>query len=94
MYDGSDPARPALNGASIQVLSGLVAGRTATSGTEPPFMPGFWGPAGRLPAGSYEIFGVPAGIYRLRVSKTGYLPQERDVGAVSLVGNDFVLQRQ
>jgi hypothetical protein len=94
VFDGSDPSRLPLNGATIQVLSGLVGGRTATSGTEAQFMPGFWPPGGRFPAGAYEIFGVPSGNYRLRVSKTGYVPQERDIGPASLVGNDFVLPRQ
>jgi len=93
VYDGSDPGRPPLNGASIQVLSGVIAGRTATSGTEPPFVPGFWGPDGLIVAGSYEIFGVPSGSYRIRVSKPGYASQERDTNLTSLVRNDVVLQR-
>jgi hypothetical protein len=92
VLDGSDPARPPLNGATMQILTGLVAGKTAVSGVAPPFMTGFWQPSPNFPAGSLEIFGVPQGSYRLRVFRTGYLTQERDTTA--LTGNTFVLQRQ
>jgi hypothetical protein len=92
VLDGSDPARPPLNGATVQILNGLVAGRTGVSGVAPPFMPGFWQPSGTFPAGMFEIFGVPPDSYRLRVFKPGYVTQERDVAA--LAGSSFVLQPQ
>ena len=92
VVDGSDAARPPLNGATVQILSGLVAGKTAVSGVAPPFLPGFWEPAPNFPAGSFDIFGVPQDSYRVRVSKAGYVTQERDVSA--LVGSSFLLQRQ
>jgi hypothetical protein len=93
VLDGSDPARPPLNGATVEILNGLVAGRTAVSGVAPAFVPGFWPPVSSYPAGEFDIFGVPSGIYRLRVSKPGYIPQERDT-AGSLIGNTVVLFRQ
>lgn len=93
VVDGSDPARPALNGATVQVLTGLVAGKTAVSGIPAPYLPGFWTPnPSTFPAGSFTIFGVPQDNYRVRVFKTGYITQERDLSA--LVGSSFVLQRQ
>ena len=92
VVDGSDPARPPLNGATVQILTGLVAGKTAVSGVPPPFLPGFWEPSPNFPAGSFDIFGVPQDTYRLRVAKAGYGTQERDVTA--LVGSAFVLLRQ
>jgi len=94
VVDGSDPARPPLNGATVQVLTGLVAGKTAVSGTPAPFLPGFWPPNGNFPAGMFEIFGVPSDAYRLRVFKAGYVTQERDIPSASLVGGAFVLMRQ
>lgn len=92
VVDGSDAARPPLNGATVQVLTGLVAGKTAVSGIAPPFLPGFWQPGPNYPPGSFDIFGVPQDTYRLRVFKTGYVTEERDVTGLS--GHTFVLQRQ
>ena len=92
VVDGSDPARPPLNGATVQILTGLAAGKAAVSGIAPPFLPGFWQPSPNYPPGSFDIFGVPQDVYRLRVFKTGYVTQERDVTGLS--GNTVVLQRQ
>lgn len=92
VVDGSDPARPPLNGATVQVLTGLVAGKTAVSGVPPPFLAGFWEPSPNFPAGGFDIFGVPPDTYRLRVFKAGYVTQERDLTA--LVGATFALLRQ
>jgi hypothetical protein len=76
IYDGGGPPRTPLNGALVEILTGLVAGRQTTSGTQPYFYPG-----ASLPppvAGHFAFFGVPAGMYRLRVSKPGFVTQEVD----------------
>lgn len=74
---GKTPATGAIVGATIEVIDGLLAGRSVTSGVPPPLLPGFFGPFGG--PGYYRILGVPAGTYRLRVSMAGYVTQERDV---------------
>jgi hypothetical protein len=74
---GQARASGAINGAVIQILDGLVAGRTATSGVPPPLLPGYLGPFGG--AGYYRLLGVPPGTFRLRITKDGYVGQERDV---------------
>src|SRR5687768_15363007 len=43
---GKTPAAGAISGAVVEVLNGLVGGRTATSGVPPPLPPGFFGPFG------------------------------------------------
>jgi hypothetical protein len=74
---GKTPATGAISGANIEVTSGLLAGRSVTSGVPPPLLPGFFGPFGG--PGYYRILGVPPGTYRLRVRREGYITQERDV---------------
>jgi hypothetical protein len=75
---GSTPASSYINGAVIQILDGLVAGRTATSGVPPPLPPGFLGPFNDGP-GSYRILGVPPGTYHLQVTSSGYVSQQLTV---------------
>jgi len=93
VYDGPVPSTSAIDAAVVDVLSGAIAGRRAVSGTLPSQWPGFFvGPA--APAhGSYRILGVPPGVFRIRVTKDGYLPQERDVTA-GVTPASFQLQRQ
>jgi hypothetical protein len=83
-----------INGAVIQMLDGIFAGRTATSGVPPPPLPGYFVPA--VSAGQYYFLGVPAGTYRLRVTKDGYTPQECTISVAvpSIVYSpcDFPLQ--
>jgi len=74
---GQTPSASPINGAVIEVVDGLAAGQTATSGVPPPLLPGYFGPFGG--PGYYRILGVPSGTYRLRISKAGYASQERTV---------------
>jgi hypothetical protein len=76
IYDGGGAPRTPLNGASVEIVSGLVAGRQTTSGSQPDFFPGATLPPAR--PGYYAFFGVPSGTYRLRVSKPGFVTQEVD----------------
>ena len=93
-YDGSVSPRVPLDGVVIEVLNGVAAGRHATSGVEPPLLPGFNPSFGGVRPGVYRILGVPNGTFRLRASKAGYVPQERDVSGTGFTGADFELQRQ
>jgi hypothetical protein len=73
VFDGGSPPRTPLNGALIEILNGLPAGRTTISGELPEFFPG----ATVVSApGHYAFFGIPEGTYRVRVSKDGYATQE------------------
>ncbi len=81
---GQTPAMGGINGALIEVLDGLVAGRSTTSGTVPPVLPGFVVWYGS--PGGYAFFGVPSGVYTLRVSKPGYVTQERQVAVGGATG--------
>jgi hypothetical protein len=73
VFDGGGPPRTPLNGAQVEILTGLPAGRTTISGSLPEVLPGATVVA--FP-GHYAFFGVPGGTYRLRVSKSGYAAQE------------------
>jgi len=88
---GKTAAVAPIDGALIEVIEGLLVGRTATSGVPPPLPPGY-GPAGGR--GYYRLLAVPAGTYRLRVTKEGYVAQEREVTVPvgSSPGVDFQLQ--
>jgi hypothetical protein len=70
-----------ISGAVVQVLDGLVAGQTATSGVPPPLLPGYVGPLGG--AGYYRILGVPIGTYHIRITKDGYVSQDRIVTVIN-----------
>jgi hypothetical protein len=71
-------------GAVVQILDGLVAGRTSTTGVPPPLLPGYLGPFER---DGYRLMGVPPGRYRLRVTKDGYTPQEADATVTEVAGD-------
>ena len=92
--EGAPPNDLKIDGATIEVLDGPIAGRTAHSGAPGDAIPGF--PPISAP-GLYRINGMPPGTTRLRVTKEGYLPMERDVTFEFLGGPgtvDFQLQRQ
>jgi hypothetical protein len=72
------------------VLNGVAAGRRALSGDPPMPLPGVTPIA--APA-RYQIDGVPSGTIRLRVTKQGYVDQEREVTGAQFTGADFYLQR-
>lgn len=76
IYDGGGPPRTPLNGALVEILTGLVTGRQTISGNQPDFFPGATVPPPI--AGHYAFFGIPNGTYRLRVSKPGFVTQEVD----------------
>lgn len=87
VWDGAAPPRTPLDGALVEILNGLPAGRTTVSGAMPDMYPG--ATLVRAP-GHYAFFGIPSGTYRLRVSKPGYATQEVDTkqfGDVTLVPN-------
>ena len=73
IFDGAGPARTPLNGASVEILNGLPAGRSTISGSMPELFPGA---TAQATPGHYAFFGIPNDTYRLRVSKPGYVPQE------------------
>jgi hypothetical protein len=80
-----------IGGAVVQVLDGLVAGQTATSGVPPPILPGYFGPIAG--ASYYRILGVPPGTYHVRITKDGYISQDRivTIGNVGSPAVDFQL---
>ena len=90
IYEGTPAARVPLDGAIVEVLNGVVAGRRAISGAHP------LAPGGSpiVAPGRYEIDGVPSGTFTIRVTKEGYLDQEREVAGVQFSNADFYLQRR
>lgn len=78
VYSGTNRATGGIDGATIEVVSGLIAGRRAVSGAAPDPVPGFVAIRPAV-AGTFILNGVPAGTIRLRVTAAGYHPLERDV---------------
>jgi hypothetical protein len=74
---GQTPAAGAVNGAVVEVLDGVAAGRSAISGVPPPLLPGYLGPFGG--PGYYRLLGIPPGTFRVRITRDGYASQERVV---------------
>jgi hypothetical protein len=93
IYDGSVSPRAPLNGATIEIIDGPPSGKTSVSGADPQLPPGFTSFGPMMP-GRYRLLGVPAGTFRLRATKDGYVPQERDVTGSTFTGADFELQRR
>lgn len=90
IYEGTPGARAPLDGATIEVLNGMVLGKRATSGVAPAPHPGMT--TTFIQPGMYRILGVPRGTFRVRVTKDGYFDEERDVSAST--SSDFYLQRR
>ena len=91
VYSGIPTARTPIDGATIEVLNGVVSGRTAISGAPPLLLPGFT----QLPItpGMYRVLGVPrTETFRLRVIKDRLPSQERDVASTEFDSLDFYLQ--
>ena len=85
VYEGTPASRVPIDGAVIEILDGVVAGQKGVSGS----------PATGLPApGLYRIPGVPIGSFRIRVTRAGYIAQEREVAGAGFTGVDFYLQRE
>ncbi|MBC7815996.1 MAG: hypothetical protein IAG10_03755 [Planctomycetaceae bacterium] len=64
VYEGVNASSGRIDGAVIEVLDGVRAGRTAVSGEPPVLLPGF---SSFASAGYYRIVGVPPGTFRVRV---------------------------
>jgi len=91
IYEGTPTAIVTLDGATVEVLNGVAAGRRALSGDPPLPLPG----ASPIAApGLYQIHGVPNGTTRVRVTKEGYVDQEREVTGVQFSGAHFYLERR
>ena len=86
--NGMPPNTGAISGAVVTILDGFVAGRQAITGVPPLPLPGFFTDPTLAPQ-RYRFLGSPAGAYRIRVTKAGYLTQERTVGQGSIA--DFAL---
>jgi hypothetical protein len=78
IYEGATPSDGKIDGATIEVVNGLIVGRIATSGAPPVAVPGYFEP-GPVAPGLFLINGVPPGTIHVRVMKEGYRPVERDV---------------
>jgi hypothetical protein len=96
VHEGATPNDGRIDGATVEVIQGLITGRSATSGAPPAVVAGFFAPGPASP-GLFIINGVPPGTLRLRVRKEGYVPVERDVTFTFAGGPgsvNFQLQRQ
>jgi len=85
-----------ISGAVVEILNSVrpsdssqfVVGRKAITGAAPsPSPPGFFP---QVRPDRYQLLGIPAGEYNLRVTADGYVTQERAVGEGS--GGDFALE--
>ena len=79
--NGLTPSAGAIDGALVEIRSGLVTGRTATSGIPPTLIPGYLGST--VGPGYYRLIGIPPGSYLLRITKDGYASQETTVTVFS-----------
>jgi hypothetical protein len=86
---GATPASGAIPGAVVEVLDGLVAGRTATSGAPASPRPGFIPSLPPYLPAYYRLLGMPPGVYHLRVTSDGYGTQEQ-TATVSLDGGPVI----
>jgi hypothetical protein len=66
-----------VSGAVVEFTSGVVAGRTATSGASAALLPGYTFVL--RGANGFQFFGVPRGTYDLAIRATGYAGQTRTV---------------
>jgi hypothetical protein len=82
-------ANAGMNGATVTILDGVVAGRSVTSGVPPPLLPGYVGPFGGT--GYYRLLGIPAGMYTVRATKDGYQPMTKTVTVRGGSSIDFPL---
>ena len=60
-----------INGATVQMLNGVVAGRREITGRPPVLLPGFFLQTPPFGEGSFRFLGVPSGSYELEVSPPG-----------------------
>jgi hypothetical protein len=92
VYVNGQLPRVYINGAVVEILDGVVAGRSVVSGVPPPLLPGYLGPFGT--DGYYRLLGVPPGIYHVRITRAGYASQEREVvvGQIGSPLTDFALE--
>lgn len=72
---GRSPNTGGIQGAVVEILDGLVAGRTGTTGVVPAPVAGFVRPF--LTSFQYAILGVPPGRYVVRAQADGYLAVQR-----------------
>jgi hypothetical protein len=63
-----------LNGASVEILNGLVAGRREVTGRPPLLLPGFFPGIPPFGDGSFRFLGVPSGSYELEILPPGRPP--------------------
>jgi len=75
---GKTPGTGLLDGAVIEILTGPLKGRRTVTGG-PQYAPPGFGTGAPASPGRYTIYGVPPGVHRLRVSKTGFKTQETEV---------------
>ena len=66
-----------ISGAVLEITNGLVAGRTAVSGTAPALLPGYVFRLGGT--NGFQFFGIPRGTYELTIRAAGYVPQTRTI---------------
>jgi hypothetical protein len=76
---GKSAAEGQIPGARVEVVEGLLQGTSVTTGEQPPLTPGFVDTP--LSPGTFRLVSVPPGRYLLRISKPGYLSQDREVSA-------------
>lgn len=91
---GKTTGTGAIDGATVVIQNGLVAGKAAVSGVPPTLPPGFVGPLGG--AGYYRLLGVPPGVYTIVVTKSGFASQSRSVTVLARgsPSADFPLVRE